>query len=127
MKKKAPRYEKPSAASVREIPETDFSTGVVRRNPHAGRMRKEGVMMPGPDGNPVHMTYDELTRQVQREARIQVRRGRPRLGENAGPTVTRSVRFPPEVWAKLEKKAQKAGLPLHAALRTAVLKWLKTG
>lgn len=36
------------------------------------------------------------------------------------------VRFPDAVWKRLENRARKKGLTLHAALRTAVVAWLKS-
>ena len=39
-----------------------------------------------------------------------------------GPTVTKSVRLPPEVWARLEEEARAGGIPLHA-LRLAASKF----
>jgi hypothetical protein len=82
------------------MPEIDFAKAQVRRNPYAKRIASEGVV-------------------------LQVGRGRPRLGAEVGPTTPRSVRFPKKVWKELEKKAKEEGIPLHAALRTAVLEWLE--
>ncbi len=42
-----------------------------------------------------------------------------------GGTAPRSVRFPDYVWERLEAKAKDRGLTLHAALREAILAWLK--
>ncbi|MBX3182696.1 MAG: hypothetical protein KIT72_19120 [Polyangiaceae bacterium] len=56
-------------------------------------------------------------------ARIRAGRGRPKKGTEAGGSVPKSVRFPPEVWARLERKAKREGLTLHAALRAAVASW----
>jgi hypothetical protein len=77
-----------SKASLREIPEVDFSKYRTRRNRYVGR-------------------------------------GRPKRMLEVGGTIPRSVRFPATVWAELEKRAQKKGLTLHAALREAILAWLK--
>jgi len=43
--KKAKKREvgEPSAASLREIPEVNFSKARVRRNPYAARIAKEGI------------------------------------------------------------------------------------
>ncbi len=89
----------PSAASLREIPTVDFTAAKVRRNPYAARIAAEGIS-------------------------VHVGRGRPEKGTETGPTVPRSVRFPAGVWKELEKKAKAEGMPLHAALRAAVLAWL---
>jgi hypothetical protein len=96
--KKAPSRREPSKASLREIPEVDFASATVKRNPHAARLAAEGgIHLPG--------------------------RGRPRKGEETGRTVPRSIRFPAPVWKRLEARAKAEGISLHAALRTAVLEW----
>jgi hypothetical protein len=89
----------PSRASLREMPEVNFDKARVRRNPYALRIAKEGIS-------------------------IHVRRGRPKKGTETGPTIPRSVRFPADVWAHLERRAKAQGMPLHAALRAAVLAWI---
>jgi len=90
----------PSRSSLREIPELDFSKARVRRNPYAKRIAQEGIS--------VHLS-----------------RGRPQRGMETGPTVPRSVRFPEHVWRHLERQAKAEGLTLHAALRAAVLAWVR--
>jgi hypothetical protein len=94
----------PSRASLREIPEIDFSKAKVRRNPYAARVAKEGMDLPGG----VHLPG----------------RGRPKKGTEPGSSIPRSVRFPATMWAQLEKKAKAEGLSLHAALRAAIVAWL---
>ena len=89
----------PSQASLREMPEVDLSKAKVRRNPYAKRIAREGM-------------------------NVHAGRGRPRKGEETGPTVPRSVRFPAKVWEQIEAQAKKDGIPLHAALRAAVVAWL---
>jgi hypothetical protein len=89
----------PSRASLREMPEVNFDKAKVRRNPYALRIATEGIS-------------------------IHVGRGRPRKGTETGPTVPRSVRFPARVWRHLEKRAKAEGIPLHAALRAAVMAWI---
>lgn len=98
--KRAPKHPEPSKASLKEMPEVDFSEARVRRNPYAARIAKEGIT-------------------------VQVGRGRPRKLAEVGGTSPRSVRFPDEVWARLEREAKKKGITLHAALREAILSWLK--
>ncbi len=97
MKKKPRRERGPSRASLREIPEVDFETAKVRRNPYAERIAAEGI--------------------------VHVGRGRPRKGEETGPTIPRSIRFPAPVWKRLEKRAKAEGITLHAALRAAIIEW----
>ena len=94
---KKPR--EPSRASLREMPEVNFDKGKVRRNPYALRIAAGGIS-------------------------IHAGRGRPRKGSETGPTVPRSVRFPASVWKHLERRAKAEGMPLHAALRAAVLAWI---
>ena len=51
-------------------------------------------------------------------------RGRPKKGTETGPTIPRSIRFPASVWEHLARRAKAEGMPLHAALRAAVLAWV---
>lgn len=95
--KKARRQQEPSRASLREIPEVDFEAVKVRRNPYAERIAAEGI--------------------------VHVRPGRPRKGQETGPTTPRSIRFPAPIWKQLEKRAKAEGITLHAALRAAILEW----
>ncbi len=101
-KRRQPRKQRePSKASLREIPEVDFSKTRVRRNPYAARIAKEGIV-------------------------VQVGRGRPKKVLEVGGTQPRSVRFPGPVWKQIEAQAKAKGLTVHAALREAILAWLKT-
>ncbi len=93
------KLREPSRASLREIPEVNFDSARVRRNPYALRIAREGLS-------------------------INLGRGRPRKGRETGPTIPRSVRFPAEIWKHLEARAKAEGIPLHAALRAAVLAWV---
>ncbi|MBN1611349.1 MAG: hypothetical protein JW940_32245, partial [Polyangiaceae bacterium] len=94
------RRREPSARSLREMPEVDFSKVRARRNKFAKRIADEGLF-------------------------VQVGRGRPRKALEVGGTVPRSVRFSPRIWAELERQAEVKGLTLHAALREAILQWLQ--
>ncbi|MBN1611037.1 MAG: hypothetical protein JW940_30680, partial [Polyangiaceae bacterium] len=102
MKKVSARrpQREPSARSLREMPEVDFSKVRTQRNKFAKRVLGEGLL-------------------------VQVGRGRPRKVLEAGGTVPRSVRFSPRIWEKLEQHAEAKGLTLHAALREAILDWLR--
>lgn len=95
--KKARKSQEPSRTSLREIPEVDFVTAKVRRNPYAERIAVEGI--------------------------VHVSRGRPRKGQETGPTIPRSIRFPAPVWERLEQRAKEKGITLHAALRAAIMEW----
>jgi len=101
MKKAKSKPREPSRTSLREIPEVDFSTARARRNPYAARIAKEGIT-------------------------IQVGRGRPKKLLEVGGTRPRSVRFPDTVWTRIEARARAKGMTLHAALREAILVWLRT-
>ena len=99
-KAKARRQPEPSKASLKAIPEIDFKAAKIRRNPYAARIAAEGLM-------------------------IQVGRGRPKKLLEVGKTHPRSVRFPDVVWSRVEARAQQRGITLHAALREAILAWLR--
>ena len=92
-------HEGPSARSLREMPELDLNRAKVRRNPYAHRIRAGGIT-------------------------LQVGRGRPTRDQEVGPTVTRSIRLPPRLWAQLEKRARAEGIAVHALLRRAIAKVL---
>ena len=101
MKKARKRSGKePSASSLREIPEIDFTRTKVRLNPYAARIAKEGLI-------------------------VQVGRGRPRKLLEVGPTRPRSVPFPEAVWKQIEMRAKARRISVHAALLEAILAWLK--
>ena len=89
-------HEGPSRASLEAIPEVDFASASVGKNRYAARIQKAGIV-------------------------LQVGRGRPRREAETGPTVTKSVRLPPAVWAKIEKRARAEGIAVHALLRRAIL------
>jgi hypothetical protein len=99
-KAKARRPIEPSKASLKAIPEIDFRTAKLRRNPYAARIAAEGLV-------------------------VQVGRGRPKKLLEVGKTHPRSVRFPDAVWARVEVRAKEKGITLHAALREAILAWLR--
>jgi hypothetical protein len=98
-RRKAKKHREPSKASLREIPEVDFSKA--RRSLYAARIAKEGIF-------------------------VQVGRGRPEKVMEVGGTYPRSVRFPDAVWKQIETRAKARGMTVHAALREAILSWLKS-
>jgi hypothetical protein len=82
MKKAKTRKQRaPSATSLREAPEIDFSPARVRRNSYAVRIAREGIT-------------------------VQVGRGRPKKPLEVGGTRPRSVRFPDVVWKQIEARAR---------------------
>src|SRR5579859_889297 len=99
-RRKTKRQAEPSKASLKEMPEVDFTTARVQKNPYAARIAKEGIT-------------------------VQVGRGRPKKLAEVGGTSPRSVRFPDEVWMVLEVRAKERGISLHAALREAILAWVE--
>jgi hypothetical protein len=90
----------PSATSLAEMPEMDFSKARVRRNPYAARIAKEGV-------------------------EIRITRGRPRKGATAPGVVTKSVKQTVAFWSSLGAAAEKEGISLHEAMRLALDSWLR--
>lgn len=127
--------KEPTAASLRELPEVDLRRYRVKRNRFAARIAREGAVVvhdgPSPSSLEAIPPLDLASARVRPNpyaARIektgvvlQVGRGRPRRGAETGPTVTKSVRLPPAVWAKLEKRARAEGIAVHALLRRALL------
>jgi hypothetical protein len=97
--KKVRKPSEPSKTSLRQIPEVDFASAKIRRNPYASRVAAEGI--------------------------VHLRRGRPKRGTETGPTEPRSIRFPSPVWELLEKRAKAQGLTLHSALRAAIIDWAR--
>ena len=77
----------PSKWLLSEMPEVDFRSSRVKRNPYAGRIVAGGLV-------------------------VQVGRGRPERLLESGGTTPRSVRFPDEIWALLEQSARAKGLTL---------------
>jgi hypothetical protein len=99
MKKARARDKRPpSARSLHEMPEVDFSRA--RRNPYSDLIAREGYS-------------------------VNVRLGRRRRGAETGPTTTKTIRFPDAVWELLAERAHSEGMTLHSALRAAVLAWAK--
>jgi hypothetical protein len=132
MKKKSP--EGPTAASLREMPEVDFSKHRGIRNPYASRIAREGaeVVHDGPTATSLRdiPEADFSVARVRRNpyairaaesvAKIQYGRGRPRSGHEVGPTPARSLRLPQEAWEALEAEALEKHTTVHALLRELV-------
>lgn len=58
------------------------------------------------------------------EPPIRLQRGRPKVGEEAPPTVVKAVRLPVQLLEKLQAKAEAQGLSLNALLQTAAAEYL---
>ena len=147
--KKARKPAGPSPGDLREMPEVDFTAHRVRTNPFVKRLAREGITIvagrPSP-GRPatgrepsrsalLEMPEVDLARARPRSnlyakriatagITLRIGRGRPPRGAEVGPTVPKSIRLPREVWRRLAERARRNGIPLHAALRAAVLEWL---
>ena len=147
--KKARSKEAPTRGSLREMPEVDFAAYRVRRNPFAKRIAREGIEIVAPrpaqkrairEREPSRASLRDMPEVDPAKGRarpnpyaqriaaegmtLQVGRGRPKRGAETGPTIPKSVRLPEQVWDRLAQRAQEEGIPLHAALRAAVLNWL---
>lgn len=131
------RRIEPSAASIVEMPEIDFTGARARRNPYAARIAREGVQIVHDEPTRESLAAipevdfarasrnpyaDRLARDLQA---LTVGRGRPRAGENVGPTTVRSVRLPARIWEALEAEAAARKLTVHAILRAAVARFLE--
>jgi hypothetical protein len=95
-------HDGPSRESLADMPEPDLSATRARRNPCAGRA-------------------------AEASARLPVGPGRPRRGEEPGPTPARSIRLPESVWEALEEEARRSGATVHALLREAVTAYVLRG
>lgn len=125
----------PTAASLREMPEVDVRRYRVKPNRFAARIAREGVevahegpsrtsleAIPSVDLERARVRKNRYAARIQKTGIVlQVGRGRPRRDAATGPTVTKSVRLPPAVWAKIEKRARAEGIAVHALLRRAIL------
>lgn len=124
----------PSRASLRAMPEVDFSRYRVGRNRFARRIAAEGLEivhhdpgaaalreMPEPDLELARVRPNPYARRIRAGGiSLQIGRGRPPREHEVGPTVTRSVRLPTSVWARIDKRARAEGIAGHALLRRAI-------
>lgn len=127
----------PSKASLRAIPEVDFTQHQVRRNRFAMRVQKTGVQLahdaPSRDSLSELPEVDFSGTPPRRRARsqttaaaitLQIGKGRPPRGAEVGPTTVRSIRLPASVWRSLEQRASHQRVTVHAVLRNAVVDYL---
>ncbi|TMQ07845.1 MAG: hypothetical protein E6J90_42120 [Deltaproteobacteria bacterium] len=120
--------------SLREMPEIDFRRYHVRKNPYAAVIARKGISVvhDGPSLRSLAEIPEVDFSRVQahrsahagraRQALLQLRagRGRPRRGQEVGPTPARSIRLPLTLWEALETAAREAGTTVHGLLRLAV-------
>jgi len=126
---------------LRELPEIDFTQYRIRRNPYAGRIKREGVKvvhhgpsaaalteMPEVDFDRARVRPNKFAIQAGKVAsRIQHGKGRPRKGDEVGITPARSLRLPETVWRALEREAQERVTTVHAILRELVVTYVAGG
>jgi hypothetical protein len=139
MKKETPKRQlSPAAASLRELPEIDFTQYRIRRNPYSGRIKREGVKvvhdepsagalaeMPEVDFNRARVRPNKFAIQAGKAAsKIQHGKGRPRKGDEVGVTPARSLRLPDTVWRALEREAHERVTTVHALLRELVVTYV---
>jgi hypothetical protein len=122
----------PSEASLRAMPEIDFNRCTLHRNPFAKRVQAEGIELvhDGPStASLAELPEVELAparrnpyahRILTEGIQIQLGKGRPRRGEEVGPTTPRSIRLPAAVWETLEELASERNETVHSVLRAAV-------
>jgi hypothetical protein len=130
----------PSAASLREMPEIDFPRYHRRRNPYAAVIARKGASvihdepsarsladLPEVDFSRAQARRSSFAGRARRAViQLEAGRGRPRRGQEIGPTPARSIRLPTTVWAALEAAARDANTTVHALLRLAVRHLLET-
>lgn len=136
---KKPRIDEPSVASLRELPEVAFERYRVRRNPFARRIAREGIEivhdapserslaeMPEADFSAGRVRRNPYTsRAAEALPTIQYGRGRPRAGEEIGPTPGRTLRLPEAAWRALEVEADQRRTTVHALLRELIMDHLE--
>ena len=115
MRTKDKKHDEPSAASLREMPEHDFSKASKsdRGYFHKKSLAAGGYSIPGPNGK--GRTW------------IPAKGGRPKKGSGVEATSPQSIRLPESLWKYLEKEAQKRGMTRHALLRQIVSLWIAEG
>jgi hypothetical protein len=126
----------PSAASLRDMPEIDFTKVRVHRNPYAAVIAAEGSSLihdepssrsladvPEVDFSRVKSRTNPYADEL---LRLRAGRGRPRKGQEIGPTPARSIRLPTSLWTALEDAARDANTTVHALLRLAVAHLLES-
>lgn len=135
MKKATSRRRKePTLDSLAELPEVDFQRYKVRRNPFAARIAAEGseLVHDGPSRASLAEIPEVELRSAKRRKNpfakfldasalaMHTKRGRPPRGEEAGPTVTRSIRLPVALDKALAALAREEEITMHALMRNVL-------
>lgn len=127
----------PKVATLREMPEIDFARFQIRRNRFAARVKQEGIELMHEDPTAASLAEIpevDLSAPARRRRPataavptvvVQVGRGRPRRGEEVGPTSVRSVRLPATLWRSLEQTAVRSSMTVHSVVRTAIVLYLE--
>ena len=138
-KSKTPtRSQEPGVASLRALPEIDVSAYRVRRNPYAARIAREGIdvvhdgpsaaslaEIPEPDFTAARIRRNPYVSRAA-EPPLQYGRGRPKRGEEVGPTPGRSLRLPTSMWTVLDAEAKARRTTTHALLREVVAQFVSS-
>lgn len=109
-----------------------MSYGKPVKNPFYEQIVRDGIRFRiDRAGRPVknHRVTNPYYDRIQQEGGVRIRRyrGRPEKdAKNAGPTVVKSVRLPPELWKRFDAQAAREGITRHAALRQSILIWLQS-
>ena len=134
--KKPKTSQFPSAASLRDMPEIDFARYRVRRNPYSSRIAREGLHVVHDEPSTeslAEMPEADFTRARVRgnpyasraaETTLQYGRGRPKRGDEVGPTHTRSLRLPAKMWKALDSEARARHTTSHGLLRELISRFL---
>lgn len=108
MRTKGKKQEEPSAESLREMPEHDFSKAAKRERGHYyKRIVADGGYWAGPEGS-------------QRWYPVG-KGGRPKKDSSVEPSSPHSIRLPDSLWKRLDKEAKKVGVTRHALLRKIII------
>lgn len=98
-------------------------------NPFYDRVIQEGIGVIGDPARTAGRTRvtNPYFDSARKKVKIHRHQGRPRKGTAPiGPTEVKSIRLPREVWEQVDEQARREKKTRHAAMREAVLIWLKS-
>lgn len=101
--------EKPSKASLREMPERRLGAKTTP-NKFAAKIAKAGGLTYEVDG--------------EKPRWVPLPHGRPKKSDASEPSKPRSVRLPDSVWAELQERAKERGIGVHTLLRDLVAQFM---